>query len=344
MAHRHGRLGAPLEPDVSGRGGHICTVGLGVAATIQKPLDLPRPPLKFDVAGPGGHICTVGLEVAATLQDLKAAVEESVGIPIASQRLFHGTRELLGSAALGKLFPCGAHREDLVQLLLVRRSQDQCVWLLELEAAAEERRVASWLRAAPAETKQDREVVLAAVAKEGMALKHAAPALRADPDVVLAAIVGEEWPFELPFEFASAELKADYNFVLAAVARCGRNLKFLSAEFRADRKVVMAAIGQSGLALEFASAELKAEREVVLAAIAKGGRALVFASAEIKADRNVVLHAVATMSKLDPPDVKAAMSLILDDVARKPEPSATQLEPSGPTAMSCQHRSLSVSL
>ena len=81
----------------------------------------------------------------------------------------------------------------------------------------------------------DRGEVLAAVAKDGQALRH-----------------------------ATDELKADREFILAAVAH-GFALQHVSAELKADREVVLAAVRQYGPALSAASDELKADREVVLA-------------------------------------------------------------------------------
>jgi len=95
----------------------------------------------------------------------------------------------------------------------------------------------------------DRGEVLAEVVKDGQALRH-----------------------------ATDELKADREFILAAVAH-GFALQHVSAELKADREVVLAAVAQNdhatdekeqfhGWALNYASAELRADREVVLAAVA----------------------------------------------------------------------------
>jgi hypothetical protein len=65
---------------------------------------------------------------------------------------------------------------------------------------------------------------------------------------------------------ASEALRADRDFVLAAVARNGLALQCLLPHFRADRDIVLAAVAKNGRALEYASVELRANREVVLAA------------------------------------------------------------------------------
>eukprot|EP00971_Amphidinium_carterae_P112089 2220206-Amphidinium_carterae.1 len=61
----------------------------------------------------------------------------------------------------------------------------------------------------------DREIVLAAVQRDGDFLEHTTEALRADREVVLAAVRGE-----MPsFEYASESLRSDREVVLAAVQR-----------------------------------------------------------------------------------------------------------------------------
>jgi uncharacterized protein YdeI (YjbR/CyaY-like superfamily) len=69
----------------------------------------------------------------------------------------------------------------------------------------------------------DKQVVLAAVAQDGLALQFAAEALRADKE-----------------------------FMLAAVAQNGRALYFAAEALRADKQVVLAAVTQNGLALQYA--------------------------------------------------------------------------------------------
>ena len=69
-------------------------------------------------------------------------------------------------------------------------------------------------------------------------------------------------------------------------------LEFASDELRADREVVLAAVSQHGFALQYASDALRDDAEVVLAAVKMDGVALKFASDELRGDREVVLGAV----------------------------------------------------
>jgi hypothetical protein len=71
-------------------------------------------------------------------------------------------------------------------------------------------------------------------------------------------------------EYASADLRADREFVLAAVAQNGHALKYVSVDLRADREVVVTAVAQNGIAVGYVSAKLQADPEnpeVVLALI-----------------------------------------------------------------------------
>lgn len=92
---------------------------------------------------------------------------------------------------------------------------------------------------------------------------------------------------------ASAEQKADRQFVLAAVAETGGDLRYAAGPLKSDREVVMAAVKQSGGALWHAAAKLKADPEVVLEAVKEDAGALWYASAKLKTNREFVLQCVA---------------------------------------------------
>jgi len=54
---------------------------------------------------------------------------------------------------------------------------------------------------------------------------------------------------------------------------------------KANREFVLAAVKRNGLALDYAAKPLKANKEIVLAAVANTGRALRYAAASAKADK-----------------------------------------------------------
>jgi hypothetical protein len=64
------------------------------------------------------------------------------------------------------------------------------------------------------------------------------------------------------------------------VTRSGLALQQPAAELRADREVVLAAMAKSGTVLQHSAAELRADREVVLAAVAQNGLALRYGEGE----------------------------------------------------------------
>ena len=88
--------------------------------------------------------------------------------------------------------------------------------------------------------KNDKELVLVAVSKDGQAIQFADPTLQADMEVVLKAIINDG----LALEFADPTLKADKEVVLKAVMTNGCALKFADPAFQVDKEItLMAAMG-----------------------------------------------------------------------------------------------------
>ena len=136
--------------------------------------------------------------------------------------------------------------------------------------------------------KGDKDVVLAAVKQNGVALKFASEELRQDKEVVMAAVKQEEWALK----YASEDLKGDKEFMMAAVTQEGVALEYASEELQGDKEVVLAAVTQNGVALEYASEDLQGDKEFMMAAVTQNGVALEFASDELQSDKEVVLAAV----------------------------------------------------
>jgi Domain of unknown function (DUF4116) len=124
--------------------------------------------------------------------------------------------------------------------------------------------------------------------KNGLLLEYASDELKADREYVLAAVRQNGWALQ----FASAALRADREVVLEGVRKDGRALYYASAALKADREVVLAAVRRNGYALPYVSYSLKADREVVLAAVRQNGNALECAHPDLRADEEVVLEAV----------------------------------------------------
>merc|ERR1712194_726068 len=139
----------------------------------------------------------------------------------------------------------------------------------------------------------DREAVLAVVQQSRVwcapkpPLGYASAEVQADREVVLAAVKKQGYVLEY---YASTEMLSDREIVLAAMQNdcAGAHvLPYVSAELQADREVVLAAVKLHGEALRYASSVMKADRGVVMAAIMQTPEAFWYASAALKRDRKV---------------------------------------------------------
>jgi len=162
------------------------------------------------------------------------------------------------------------------------------------------------LRNASEDLKNDREVVLAAVAQDANALMWASEALHNDREVVLTAVTQNG----RVFLWASEELKNDREVVLAAVAEYGSALKFASDTLMEDRDFILLIVHNKPFALEHVSYELKNDREVVLAAVAQNGDALEYAVGALEDDSQIRL--AAATANLNPS--LTAMAAIINDI------------------------------
>jgi len=111
-------------------------------------------------------------------------------------------------------------------------------------------------------------------------LAFASDDIRNDKDVVMAAVSKDG----SALEFASDDLKNDKEVVMAAVSNDGRALRYASEDLQNDKEVVMAALSNDGRALEYASDDFKNDKEVVMTAVSECGMALEYASDDFKKD------------------------------------------------------------
>jgi len=140
-------------------------------------------------------------------------------------------------------------------------------------------------------------------------LQYASPELQADKEVVMAAVKNNGFALQ----YASPELQADKEVVMAAVTNNGRSL-FYAPELQADKEVVMAAVTNNGNALQYASPELQANKEIVMGVVTKNGFALRLASPELKADKEVVMAAVSNNGfalQFASPELKADKDVVM---------------------------------
>ena len=129
-----------------------------------------------------------------------------------------------------------------------------------------------YLKHASAEMQADREVVLAAVTKDGYALQYASAELQADQEVVLAAMQPMEEYKLVPVKGSTHQnLTRTRSFYRCAFGypewtanSNGDNLKYASAELRANREFVLAAVQKVDalFALRHVSTELRLDPQV----------------------------------------------------------------------------------
>ncbi len=154
-----------------------------------------------------------------TASDLKDAIEDKTRILVAAQSLQLGIRELCGSECLGDLAT-----GDVIEMSLVVSwnraifDSDYCDVLCCLEMA-------------PFEIRSNREIILEAVRRNGLALQFAALELRADREIVLAAV--QDCGYAL--QHAHQALKDDALVVRAAICQTGRRHVLDHASARLQR-------------------------------------------------------------------------------------------------------------
>jgi hypothetical protein len=160
--------------------------------------------------------------------------------------------------------------------------------------------------------KQDFDIVLAAVRRDGTALQFACPELKDDKDIVFAAVTNAG----IALKFASNRLKNDMNISVAAIKNSHHSFSEVSPllrikkdfavkaveknvsvlgclipEIRYDEDVVLAAVTQDGRLL-YHSGELRSNQKIAIAAITQNAIAFMHASKELRNNRNFVLEAL----------------------------------------------------
>eukprot|EP00929_Paragymnodinium_shiwhaense_P119469 TRINITY_DN91374_c0_g1_i1.p1 TRINITY_DN91374_c0_g1~~TRINITY_DN91374_c0_g1_i1.p1 ORF type:complete len:498 (+),score=103.69 TRINITY_DN91374_c0_g1_i1:67-1560(+) len=122
-----------------------------------------------------------------------------------------------------------------------------------------------------------REQVWEKVREDGLYLKWAPVGLKKDPQLVEVAIRGNG----SAFEFADAALRSEKHLLHLAISSCSAGsadqLQFASKELRADRDLVLACVKKWPCCLEFAAPHLRHDREIVLEAVSRQGFALKYA-------------------------------------------------------------------
>jgi hypothetical protein len=136
----------------------------------------------------------------------------------------------------------------------------------------------------------DKEFMLALLAYNGTYLQHASEELKADKEVIMAAL---QSGYSLPYEHVSDALKTDKDFLLEIVSLDAYCLEFFSEELKQDEQIVLAAAKNSGdVALEFGADKFKKNKNIITEAVKSSDEALSFLAENDKNDKNLIMTAV----------------------------------------------------
>ena len=138
--------------------------------------------------------------------------------------------------------------------------------------------------------KNDKEFMLALLAYNGTYLEHASDELKADKEIVMAALKSG---YRLPYEHVSDALKTDRDFLLEIVSLDAYCLEFFSEELKQDEQIVLAAAKHFGdAALEFGADKFKTNKNIITEAVKSSSKVLSFLAENEKNDKNLVITAV----------------------------------------------------
>lgn len=258
--------------------------------------------LELRIANPSGASFNINLKSGATLADLREAIETQTGFDPISQRLVLGgsNKELRGNGALQDSL-AGLALDGVVELVLLRRTSDQVLWLQRLERQTA-KEVKRWLGKQPPGMRADREVMLEAVAMDSRCLQLASEELKGhgcehefwiSSKLQVCKLEGDGVPLHsckdgYALKYADDDVKADRDIVLVAVTSNGGALGHADPDLQDDKEVVITAVRNYGHALYHASPDLRADREVVVAAVAQDPNALKYATVGLRADKQLV--------------------------------------------------------
>lgn len=205
------------------------------------------------------------------------------------------------------------------------------------------------LQRAPENLRGDKDVVLAAVTRHGLAVHFASGCLREDDEVAeesskywlrevtACGLKLEHAPIEIrdskeavfaaiaqnsrALQFASDSLRSDHPFMTALVAKHGWALEHAPEELRGNKVFMMSAVALHGWTLEYASVALRHDKDVALAAVSQDGRALAHVAEALRGDRDVVLAAVSRfgmMLHLASSELRGSNDIVLAAVNQEP--------------------------
>jgi len=237
----------------------------------------------------------VSLQVAVgwTIFDVKCELQNVVRMHPGRMRLLFRGLELFDDDSVGSLkefLPLSDLSAQAVVGEELANIDQMELELAQLYVGFVERVRQSWrmLQHAPLALRADRDLVLAAVQQDWRALRFATPEVCADREVVRAAMSQDVQAFEL----ADERLRADRKLVLEAVAKNWRVLDFVAPSMLEDHEIFALALEQDWAVLEKAPPSVRSDRALILPAVRQQGHLLRHASARLQGDREVALAAV----------------------------------------------------
>ena len=136
--------------------------------------------------------------------------------------------------------------------------------------------------------RNDYELILKAVKKNGDVLQFASDDLKNNYNIVMEAVKQNG----NTLKYASDDLKNNENIVIEAVKKHGKALRYASDKLKSNYSIVMEAVRQDGYALQYASNELKNTYDIVMEAVKEYSYALEHASDDLKNNYDIVIEAV----------------------------------------------------
>lgn len=164
----------------------------------------------------------------------------------------------------------------------------------------------------------DKEEALKYLSKSPWMLKRAHESLKADRDVVMAAVSSKHPTHAL--KYAATSLRSDIGIVLQSVKNCHHSIRYASHSLRRDPNVALAYLSSSGtrfdprqidmdvlcsdeqfvkdavsidgLVLEYSCTSFSARQDIVRTAVLQNPQALMFASATLRMSKEFVSQLV----------------------------------------------------
>ncbi|CAL1154221.1 unnamed protein product [Cladocopium goreaui] len=204
--------------------------------------------------------------------------------------------------------------EAVRRLQAARKPQVQSVYVNAMCESPEDKKIFGHGFTGGLSKVANRDIVLAAVANDGFAVRHASDALRADREVALTAVRTNG----SAVQYVAGCLAEDREVALTAVRSSGAALRYVVPKFRSDREVVLEAVRSYGQALKFVDEQLRCDEDVALAAVTSDFTAFQHVPLALKANRLIALAAVkqsARIFKSLPEDVKADREVALAAVS-----------------------------